>query len=98
MSLRAIRTGVVIGRACAGLLCATIALNSRQWIGATIPGFFVMANGVVPSIELPEWTVDRAALFQHQVVAVDGVATASAAAIYERVRSRPAGTSIRYTL
>ncbi|MEW6268460.1 MAG: ATP-binding protein [Thermodesulfobacteriota bacterium] len=80
------------------VLFAVIAVTSLGWIGTTFPGFFVMANRVIPSIALPEWRDDPGRLFQHQVLAVDGVPVSSADQVYEAVAARPAGTPITYGL
>ena len=83
----------------AALLVGTVTVETRRWIGATFPGFFVLANRVVPSIALPEWTVDaHAQLFQREIIAVDGAPVSTQAAVYERVRALPPGTSITYTV
>jgi signal transduction histidine kinase len=80
------------------VLFGTIAVTSLGWIGTTFPGFFVMANRVVPSIALPEWRNDPGRMFQHQVLSVDGVPVASADAVYEAVAARPPATPITYRL
>jgi signal transduction histidine kinase len=91
--------------AIAGLAVATVVLTAivtrgtLAWIGTTFPGFFVMANRVVPSIALSDWqTGDPDRLFQHEVLAVDGVAVGSGEAIYAAVRPKAPGESVRYTV
>jgi signal transduction histidine kinase len=93
------RHAVVLLTAYVVLLVATVTYNSTRWIDSTFPGFLVMGNRVVASIALPWWSGGRPAdLFQHQVVAVDGVPVADARAVYERASARAAGAEIVYTL
>jgi signal transduction histidine kinase len=90
----AIATGVL-----SGVLFAVVSLNSAPWVGKTFPGFFVMANRVIPSIALPDWFASSpSGLFQHEVAAVDGAPVSSAAEVYARVGAPPPGRPIRYTL
>lgn len=99
MSTRWAKICVVAAAAMCGSLAVVVAGNSTGWIGTTFPGFFVMANRVVPSIGLPGWlTVESGDVFQHEVIAVDGAPVTSSAEIYRRVRERPAGSPIRYEL
>ena len=81
------------------LLVAVVAANSTQWIGRTFPGFFVMANRVVPSIALPGWEAARSeAIFQHQIVALDGRPVTSADEVYAAVAASPPDTPHRYVV
>lgn len=99
MSTPATRRVVVLAGALLAPLIAVVAWNSTGWIGATFPGFFVMANRVVPSIALPEWDAARPdTLFQHQVLAVDDRAVGTAADAYGAVALSPPGTPHRYLL
>ncbi len=99
MTNRAVRRGVATGALLCGTLLLVVGINSTRWIGRTFPGFLVMANRVVASVSLPDWLdVDSSSVFQHQILAVDGVAVESAAEVYERVAAAPPGTAIRYTL
>ena len=99
MTLAGARRVVLAAALITGTLVATVAMNTRQWVGRPFPGFFVMPNRVVPSISLPDWSDGRSArLFQRQVVAVNGVPVASAAEVYATVARLPAGTSVAYTL
>ena len=78
---------------------AVVAANSTQWIGRTFPGFFVMANRVVPSIALPGWEAARSeAIFQHQIVALDGRPVTSADEVYAAVAASPPDTPHRYVV
>lgn len=79
-------------------LVLAIGLAARSWVGAPFPGFFVMPNGVVPSVGLPSWTGSGASVYQRHVEAVDGTAVTDTAAIYSHARRRSANTAINYTL
>ncbi|NOT54236.1 MAG: response regulator [Deltaproteobacteria bacterium] len=80
-------------------LALTCTLTSIRWVGTTFPGFFVMANRVIPSISLPHWTIaEHSQFYQYMVVAVNGQAIATSAALYTAVQSAPPGTVFRYTL
>jgi len=82
MTNRAVRRGVATGALLCGTLLLVVGINSTRWIGRTFPGFLVMANRVVASVSLPDWLdVDSASVFQHQILAVDGVAVESAAEV-----------------
>lgn len=82
-----------------GFVLVTVTINSTRWPGTTFPGFFVMGNRVVPSIALPDWSGETPSrLFQHQVVAVDGVPTERAEAVYAQVAAHEPGTNITYTV
>jgi len=93
------RRMVLLAALAATLLVGTVAAGTRRWIGTTFPGFFVLRNRVVPSIALPEWTTDaNARLFQHQLLAVDGVPVDAQEAVYARVRAMPPETPVTYTV
>src|SRR5438477_6521658 len=89
---------VVIGLA--GVVLATRAtLTSSAWVGRTFPGFLLLVNRVVPSIGLAHWSGSTvAALYQSQVVAVNGVPMTSARQVYAAVAASPPGTPITYRL
>lgn len=83
----------------AGGLALVCTLTSARWVGTPFPGFFVMANRVIPSISLPHWSIaDHSRLYQHAVVTVNGQPLESAAALYAVVRSAPPGSVFTYTL
>ena len=87
----------VLGTVVAAILLA-IAFQSTRWVGSTFPGFFVMANRVVPSIALGDWSGGNPwRLFQHQILAVDGIPVESADAVYRRVEGTTPGTPVAYT-
>ncbi|MFI5399144.1 MAG: ATP-binding protein [Candidatus Binatia bacterium] len=99
MMRRWTRFEVALGSTFIGLLFAIVAGNSLRWIGTTFPGFFVMANRVVPSISLPSWEAGNCSrFFQSQVLAVDGRPVSSAQAVYDAARMAPPGTRLTYTL
>jgi signal transduction histidine kinase len=87
-----------IGLVLLALAVHTVVLSLR-WVGGTFPGFMVLDNRVVASIGLPHWTGSQVGgLRQAEIVAVDGVPAASAAAVYQAVAVRPVGTPVRYTV
>ncbi len=91
--------GLPLIAALGGLLLAVVTFNSIDWVGRTFPGFLLMANRVVPSIALPDWDAARSeALFQHQVIALDGRAMATADEVYRVVAASPVGTVHHYTM
>lgn len=99
MTSRQGRIIAILGSAFVGILFLIVSLNSLRWIGTTFPGFFVMANRVVPSIALPSWQEGYPIrFFQSQVLAVNGRPVSSSAEVYDAVRGEPAGTPIEYTL
>ncbi len=85
--------------ACLLLVLAGTGLGeASRWVDRPFPGFLVLENRVVASAALPGWPATRGGeIFQHQVVAIDGVPVASAAALRARVGSAPSGTPFRYT-
>lgn len=88
----------LLALAVAAPLTTYAALRSLAWIDSNFPGFFVMANGVVPTVSGYAWPPDKAALFHRRVVAVDGVEVGSGAEIYRRVRAHRPGTLVEYRL
>jgi signal transduction histidine kinase/CheY-like chemotaxis protein len=83
----------------AGGLALTCILTSVRWVGTPFPGFFVMANRVIPSISLPHWTIaNHSQLYQHAVVAVNGQPLETSAALYAVVQAVPPGSVFTYTL
>ncbi len=96
---RRVRAAVVGLAIAAALLLVAVTVDSTAWLGRTFPGFFVMVNRVVPSVALPSWAGgEPTRLFQHEIVAVDGVAVGDAEAVYALVGARPPATPIAYTL
>ena len=79
-------------------LVAAACVASLQWFAAPFPGFFVMRNGIVPTVSGVNWPPNRERFFHAQVIAVDGVAVADSAAIYAAAAAKPLGTPITYTL
>ncbi len=68
-------------------------------VGQPFPGFLLLGNSVVASAGLSEWPATRdGEIYQHEIVAVDGVPITSAGAIHAHVRAVPVGTPVRYSL
>src|SRR5262245_7593411 len=96
---RATRLGAIAMVVVALLLAGRTTRTSLEWIGRPFPGFMVLDNRVVASINLAHWSgAGVSNLFQSQVLAVDGRPVASAAALYAEVASRPVGTPVTYRL
>jgi len=79
-------------------LAVTCTITSLRWIGRTFPGFFVMANGVVASVSLPDWPAAKHDVYQHAVMAVNGVPTNTGHEVYAIVGRLPSGAKITYML
>ncbi|MBI3771065.1 MAG: hypothetical protein HY271_21545 [Deltaproteobacteria bacterium] len=78
---------------------AAIGAGARSWIGAPFPGFFVLANRVIPSVGLTSWSGTRdGAVYQRAVIAIDGSPVASASDVYLRVANHAPGHAFTYTL
>ena len=73
-------------------------LESSRWIGRSFPGFLLLENRVVASAGLAHWPAAGAGIFQHELLAVDGVPLDDARELGPRVASLPTGTPVRYTL
>jgi len=78
------------------------AWRTLDWLrpgGHPFPGFFVMDNGVVPTVGLFHWTgMTHHMPFAARVVAVDGRPVRSNAEVYAYVESVPPGTAVEYTI
>jgi len=80
-------------------VAAAVSLTSSAWIGRTFPGFFLMANRVVPSVGLSHWSgVRDGNFYQAAVINVDGYPVNDSREAYALVQRKAPGTSIRYTL
>ena len=81
-------------------LATICGFNSIRWLHVTFPGFVVLGNRVVASVDLPHWSVTQQprAIYQKVVVAVNGQAVATAEDLYALVRQWPPGTALTYTL
>jgi hypothetical protein len=92
--------GLLLATALVALAAAVaLGLGARRWIGQPFPGFFVLANRVVPSVGLPHWAGSReGTLYQRTLVAIDKIPVASSADVYRRIAERPTHTRFRYTL
>lgn len=99
MSVRLVRTSVLVASATMAVLLLVVGWNSTSWVGRTFPGFLVLGNRVVPSIALPEWTDGPPSrFFQHEVVEIDGLPAGDADAIYARVAAEPPGHVFVYRM
>lgn len=77
----------------------TCGITSARWINEPFPGFFIMANRVIASINLPHWPVAaHSQLYQHVVIAVNNQPVTSSREVYAAVRRLPSGSFITYTL
>ena len=84
-----------------GLILAvtwTVALlESLEWIDRPFPGFLVLENRVVASAGLAHWpALEEGKIYQHEVVAVDGVPLTDASSLRSAAASLPVGTPVRY--
>ncbi len=77
------------------LVAAVGVRGSERWVGTTYPGFLVLDNGVVASAGLAHWP-DAKSVYQHEVVAVDGVAVRGGPAVRAAVAELAAGTPVSY--
>ena len=78
-------------------LAVVAVVCSLQWFAAPFPGFFMMANAVIPTVGTVEWPAEKSALFHSQVIAVEGTPVRSSAEVYAYAAQRPAGTPVTYT-
>ena len=78
------------------------AWRTLDWLepgGKPFPGFFVMENGIVPTVGLFHWTgMTHRMPFAARIVAADGHAIRSNADVYDHVASIPTGTVVEYTI
>src|SRR5579885_1118562 len=90
----------VAGAAMLAVVGALAVLTGRvglAWIGSPFPGFFLLRNGVVASLSLPDWpAAAHREIFQATLLAVDDEPVRSTAEVYARVAARPAGTRFLY--
>ena len=90
----------VIAAASVLLLVGTIGIvEAVGWVGQPFPGFLLLENRVVASVGLSRWPGTAGGqIYQHQVLAVDGLPLRSAQELHDRVRVLPVGTAIEYRL
>ena len=83
-------------------IAAFTAWGTLDWLrpgGRPFPGFFVMQNGIVPTVGLFRWTgMTHQMPFAARVVAVDGRPVRSNREVYAYVESLPVGTDVTYTI
>lgn len=77
------------------ILCLVACL---QWPGRTFPGFFLLRNGMVPSVGLYHWTGWNRVSFHHQVTSANGMPIRSQQDLYALAERTMPGTSIRYDI
>jgi hypothetical protein len=78
-------------------LALTAGIASTRWINTVFPGFFVLANNVVASVSLPQWSIaSQRHLYQHAIVAVDGSSVGNSQDIYAAVARLPEQTLHTY--
>ncbi len=86
----------------AALLLAFAASGLREawsWVDEPFPGFLVLENRVVASVGLAHWPATSGGeIYQHEILAVDGVALTDASQLAATVREVPVGTEVRYRL
>ncbi|HZP41430.1 MAG TPA: ATP-binding protein [Candidatus Binatia bacterium] len=73
------------------------AVEGLEWWGRPFPGFFVLANRLVPVAALPDWSAGVGDVFLAEVTAVAGVRVRDNGDVYRQVALRPPGTPIAYT-
>jgi hypothetical protein len=96
---RLYRATLTLAALVAILATGAIGLSSESWIGTSFPGFFILANRVIPSIGLTGWSGTRdGVVYQRVVVAMDGRPINSAGEVYARVAANPPGRAFTYTL
>jgi signal transduction histidine kinase len=79
-------------------LALTAGVTSTRWINTVFPGFFVLANNVVASVSLPQWSISsQRHLYQHAIVAVDGSPVGNSQDLYAAVARLPEQTLHTYT-
>ena len=73
--------------------------GTLDWLDRPFPGFFVMGNGIVPTVGVPGWPGLAAGIpFHARVVAADDQPVRTNADVYAHVEARPVGTPVRWTL
>ena len=81
------------------LVVAGTLISSFQWINRPFPGFFLYGNLAVAPDFLPQWGGSQGGLrFLDRVLAVQGETIDHPRALYDLVRSAPAGSQFRYTV
>ena len=87
----------------AGAVALAVAIGAGssafRLIGTSFPGFLILENRVVASAGLAAWEGTRGgAIFQHEVVAVDGLPLGDARELAAIAADRGPGAPIRYEL
>src|SRR6185295_17463267 len=79
------------------ILVASVS-ESLEWLHRPFPGFFLMSNGVIPSVSGYRWPPNKSELFHSLVIAADGRPVSSNGDVYSYVATKPVGTPVTYTL
>lgn len=81
------------------LLYATILIDSARLVGRTFPGFMIWDNGMLLAFHDATWTGVAAGLPAYgRLLEVDGEPFFDRAALFERVRARPTGSTFDYSI
>src|SRR2546427_11801717 len=95
----AVRTGAVAIIVAGAVLTIHGAVTSSTWVGRIFPGFMLLDNRVVASVDLANWSGGSVpGLFQSEVLAVNVRHLGTTQDIYALVASLPPGTPLRYSL
>ncbi len=95
VSRRGVWAIVVLGAALA-IVCLLLALS---WLGKPFPGFLLERNMTVTSVYSQQWSGFQAGIrVGDQVMAADGVAVTDPDVLDTLVRTKPAGTAIRFDI
>ncbi len=74
-------------------------LSSSAWVGKAFPGFLLLENHVVASAGLAHWpAVAGGAIYQLEVVRVDGIRLTTPAQLRTHVESLPVESEVVYRL
>ncbi len=80
-------------------LTALVAVGARSWIDQPFAGFFLRADRTVAAVGRAAWAdVAGSALYDHTVLAVDGIRITDADDLHRRVAAKPVGSPLVYTL
>jgi signal transduction histidine kinase len=95
----AVRLGAIVIGLAAVALGTWATIGSLRWIDRVFPGFLLLDNRVIASIDLPHWPGTQVpGLYQSEVVAVDGRPVATTHDVYAYVARLAPGTVVHYRL
>jgi signal transduction histidine kinase len=90
---------LVVAVAALVVVAALVTSSSLGWVGKPFPGFLVLENRVIASAGLSRWpAVADGAIYQREIVAVDGATLDRVEDLERRVAAAPPGTPFRYRL